>query len=316
MARVSESPCFLKISCLLLHLPMPRAARDVLARLHWHRNGRTGQCNPRIATMAEELGMNERSTKYAISWLRRFGFLSGHTRGRYRDSYLLAPEEQWTDLAESAKGALLKGGSRVQKVHSLSAKGALSKVQKVHLADSASLYEAEKKKQNMKQGEERNTTFSSTTTRGESPNGAAPPSPALASANGQRKANEQRPSAQVLSPRDAERERYFEALLQVFDGCGRPVPAGAVKQARKEFFRYPREEQEAIATDACIRALELWNEPRWTPEWHVYLRSRDWRDRPVKERTLPRKTPVSAQEEILRQNYERACQRDREERRR
>jgi hypothetical protein len=50
-------------------------AKLLLAQLVDHRNGRTGQCNPRETTLAAELGICKRTVKYRLAELKRAGLI-------------------------------------------------------------------------------------------------------------------------------------------------------------------------------------------------------------------------------------------------
>ncbi len=54
------------------------AARLVLQALNWHRNRKTGQCNPRQSTLAKELGFCRETICRAVVELRRKGRISSH----------------------------------------------------------------------------------------------------------------------------------------------------------------------------------------------------------------------------------------------
>ena len=140
MGRIHEDSSFLKMNCLLLGAP--NSVQWVLAALLWHRNRKTGQCNPRIATLATELHFSERTVKYALRWLKETGIVTGRNRGQgySEQSYRIAPQAQWPSLIPECK----KLHSESERKCTLeSAKSALSKVQKVHLDAAASINELE-----------------------------------------------------------------------------------------------------------------------------------------------------------------------------
>jgi len=307
VSRIDENDKFLKISSLLQRYGLPNSAQRVLARLCYHRNTATGQCNPRIATIAEFLCFTERTVYYAIRLLKEIGLVSGRGTGHKVESYTIAPETEWERILKRAVKLKCSSVSQTEthfnfKLNSIS----ISNCNGFQKGGGLSINEKKKGKEEGKRGES-NRTFTSTTTSGESSAGTAPPSPHFASQNGHPK--------QTLAVRDEESEMAWETVARVFDGCGRPLAAKDTKRARALFFGYTPDERQEIARDACVRARELWNEPRWTPQPLAYLRSHDWRDRPLKERTLPVKRKASVQEEILRANYERACERDRRQQR-
>ena len=103
MTRVHNPHYFLKISSFLLCAGLPHSVRDVLATLHFYRNGETGQCNPSMERLAAELGLSIRTIQYAITWLRDAKIIAGRTKGHRIQSYQLAPESDWAKLIHLRK---------------------------------------------------------------------------------------------------------------------------------------------------------------------------------------------------------------------
>lgn len=73
--------------------------KNLLVRLERHINLKTGQCNPRINTLARELGVNEKTIDRTLAKLRKFGLVSSR-KGQRGCSYLIAPREQWVSILQ------------------------------------------------------------------------------------------------------------------------------------------------------------------------------------------------------------------------
>jgi hypothetical protein len=110
---------------------------------------------------------------------------------------------------------------------------------------------------------------------------------------------------------DPDRERTYDRFRQIVGGCGKPVSVEAESDCRAEFFKYTFDQQLHIVEDALVRAEEVWNKPRWTPDPLQYLQSRDWILKPIKRRTLP-STDRKTKEQQLDESNQRLIQRARE----
>jgi hypothetical protein len=73
----------------------------VLAVLEDHRNRATGQCNPRVTTIAEELGIGEATVKRSLGMLKHAGLISVK-RGR-SNSYEVAARQEWPGKLATVK---------------------------------------------------------------------------------------------------------------------------------------------------------------------------------------------------------------------
>jgi DNA-binding transcriptional MocR family regulator len=72
-----ERSSFLIVSkTILTDKRIPATARLLLAQLWDHRNKRTGQCNPKQATLARELGLSMATIERAIATLKRVGLIT------------------------------------------------------------------------------------------------------------------------------------------------------------------------------------------------------------------------------------------------
>ena len=147
MSSISGSERFLKISSALLQPGVPFSVQSVLTQLVWHRNKRTGQCNPRIGTLATELHLSRRTVCHALAWLKQSGILAGRDSGCRNDSYTILPEREWPArigerLKRQFKNVTLQ---RCTPVHSRGAPGCTPEVHLVHSIASVSIYESEKR---------------------------------------------------------------------------------------------------------------------------------------------------------------------------
>jgi DNA-binding transcriptional ArsR family regulator len=78
-------------------------AKLVLSLLDEYRNKVTGQCNPRIARIASNLKVSERTIYRALAELRKWGLVAVE-RCRYTCQYLLAARDQWLALLRKTCG--------------------------------------------------------------------------------------------------------------------------------------------------------------------------------------------------------------------
>ena len=74
-------------------------AMRLLLMLEIHRNKKTGQCNPKVRSLAAELGMGERSVRRDLAELRETGFIVEQKHGQRSDSYVIARVLEWPTLA-------------------------------------------------------------------------------------------------------------------------------------------------------------------------------------------------------------------------
>ena len=120
------------------------------------------------------------------------------------------------------------------------------------------------------------------------------------------------PSSAIAVP-EPEREQAWEAFRFIMDACGKPISVVRFADCRAEFFKYPLPAQQHIVEDAAIRADEIWNAPKWTPDPLEYLRSKVWETKPVKRRSLPSATSQQQQKNAAFERLRaRAQARDRE----
>ena len=82
---VLASKCISKTTALLL------------MQLEDHRNKRTGQCNPKIATLAREIGVCERTIDSALGQLRSLGLLLCR-KGQRGSTYEVAARAEWAEI--------------------------------------------------------------------------------------------------------------------------------------------------------------------------------------------------------------------------
>lgn len=80
----------------------------------------------------------------------------------------------------------------------------------------------------------------------------------------------------------------FDALLGVFDRCGKPVPLAKIPLCKRHFCDWGDLTHLRIAADAYVREGTTWDKPQFTPLMWVYLDPKGkqlWDNEPVKPRT-------------------------------
>jgi hypothetical protein len=90
MPHLTLSYSFIKISTAFVTAKdLSATARAVYCRLRTYYNRNTGQCNPRRARLATDLGVSESTIKRGLGELRRTGWIVSHRRLRGRSYELL-----------------------------------------------------------------------------------------------------------------------------------------------------------------------------------------------------------------------------------
>jgi len=81
---------------------LSKNTQTILSWLLWHRNSKTGQCNPRIETLAKECNCSVATVNRALRQLRQAGIIE--TDRSYRaSSYRITEEERWRRLPRPPK---------------------------------------------------------------------------------------------------------------------------------------------------------------------------------------------------------------------
>lgn len=112
---------------------------------------------------------------------------------------------------------------------------------------------------------------------------------------------------------NTESEAAWNVFSATIAACGKPISVRMAPTCRAEFAKYPLSVQQRIAEDALIRAEEMWNEPKWTPDPLQYLQSQIWELKPIKPRSLPAPRKKRAGDDAIQRLMERARERDRTE---
>lgn len=102
---------------------LPPSNKLVLLALAECHNGKTGQCNPRIETIAEMVGRSKRAIQYALKELCEAGYIQPIRRRKgarqASNQYALALDGV---VFQGAKNSSLKAGAKCKKLHPESAR--------------------------------------------------------------------------------------------------------------------------------------------------------------------------------------------------
>lgn len=79
-------------------------AKDLLALLDDYRNTRTGRCDPKITTLAKDLGTSLRTLKRSLAELARLGLIKIVRRRRSSNQYDVAPRVEWETILKCQNG--------------------------------------------------------------------------------------------------------------------------------------------------------------------------------------------------------------------
>jgi hypothetical protein len=94
---MSADPFFMVSKSLTRSKRISRTAKLLLAVLVDHRNSETKKCNPKLATLAEELGTSRRTVQRATAELCHLGLLQ-ITRGQRQSNYSIPPRSEWSEI--------------------------------------------------------------------------------------------------------------------------------------------------------------------------------------------------------------------------
>jgi hypothetical protein len=108
-ARFNSSPESQKEGNSMSYSILPRTLKEapgltmtakvLLAELWEFRNRQTGQCNPRIAKLAERLGVVEKTIDRALASLYQIGLVVPR-KGQRGNSYSIAPKTEWAVILQ------------------------------------------------------------------------------------------------------------------------------------------------------------------------------------------------------------------------
>jgi DNA-binding IscR family transcriptional regulator len=77
--------------------------QSVLMLLVGYVNRKTGQCNPRISTMAARLGVHQNTVDRHLKRLYLVGLVKS-TKGQRGNHYWVAPRDQWAEILRAQNG--------------------------------------------------------------------------------------------------------------------------------------------------------------------------------------------------------------------
>lgn len=110
--RKTEPPRFVMVPKFLFRAELSLTAKCLLVILADHRNPKTGQCNPKIETLTNELRVTRAGIKRALTELRKHRLIET-VKGQRSNSYRVTPMAQWRKIlpahiepAENPAGSL------------------------------------------------------------------------------------------------------------------------------------------------------------------------------------------------------------------
>jgi len=260
---------------------LSHTTQTVLSWLLWHRNSKTGQCNPRVETLAKESGCSLATVTRALRQLRISGILR-ITRGQRGSSYEITDPENWVTVKHRMPRRQMSlfppepaAATPDQSTAPPVTDQRDSNSDRSELTDQERrfLYELLKLFLNYGRGAERPQTTSS------SEGQERKPIPAPAPQGGAR----------------------FPLFWQCFVNAGVALNARDKAISQRMFAKYSEAEQETIGKWVIQQLATVWRSAEFTPSPMAALRSEGW-TRKAAERIVPK--PMSRVEREIHEAFE------------
>ena len=252
-------------------------AREVLGRLYWHRNAKTGQCNPRHTTLARALNCSLSTIQRAIRQLRESGIIRA-MKGKRGNQYEIRPTEEWgKGMDQSCPVAREEAPVKRQDDF------ILNEEETLFLNKSVSGVAA---------------SFPGTSGGGGAP--AAQKKTAPTPPSGSPRELPQKPLPEKRTEEAPEiRERAERLVMELLPQHPQPGnPGGAVKDIAKVLGEGATEEQIRSSHSQWRKMWAVYREGRFIPQLWRWIRDNDWRyppeEKQIKSNTDPNREREAA----------------------